>query len=123
MNDRITEVDAFTELFFQAFLTLHVQLVIYMKAAVVSRIGGKLEVEKLRYLSLLQPSEVIRMDIKRNGSQAYCKGLGQTLIVIAGFGCVHREGEAVEEIWPGDVFWFSPAENHWRGTGGVSNGK
>ena len=41
--------------------------------------------------------------------------LGQTLIVTAGCGWVQREGGAVEEIHPGDVVWFSPAEKHWHG--------
>ena len=41
--------------------------------------------------------------------------LGQTLIVTAGCGWVQREGGPVEEIRPGDVVWFSPAEKHWLG--------
>jgi quercetin dioxygenase-like cupin family protein len=41
--------------------------------------------------------------------------LGQTLIVTAGCGWVQREGSAVEEIHPGDVVWFAPAEKHWHG--------
>ncbi len=41
--------------------------------------------------------------------------LGQTLIVIAGFGWVQREGGPTEEIRPGDVVWFSPGEKHWHG--------
>ena len=41
--------------------------------------------------------------------------LGQTLIVTAGCGWVQREGGAVEEIHPGDVVWFAPAEKHWHG--------
>jgi len=41
--------------------------------------------------------------------------LGQTLIVTAGCGWVQREGGLVEEIRPGDVVWFSPAEKHWHG--------
>jgi quercetin dioxygenase-like cupin family protein len=41
--------------------------------------------------------------------------LGQTLIVTAGFGRVQREGEAMEEIRPGDVIWFAPNEKHWHG--------
>jgi len=41
--------------------------------------------------------------------------LGQTLIVVAGFGWVQREGEPIEEIRPGDVVWFPPGEKHWHG--------
>jgi quercetin dioxygenase-like cupin family protein len=39
--------------------------------------------------------------------------LGQTLVVTAGR--VQREGGPVEEIRPGDVVWFAPAEKHWHG--------
>ena len=42
---------------------------------------------------------------------------GQTLIVTSGCGRVHREGGPVEEIRPGDVVWFEPAEKHWHGAG------
>ena len=41
--------------------------------------------------------------------------LGQTLIVTAGSGWVQREGGPVEDIRPGDVVWFEPAEKHWHG--------
>ncbi len=41
--------------------------------------------------------------------------LGQTLIVTAGCGLVQREDGPIEEIHPGDVVWFSPAEKHWHG--------
>src|SRR3982750_4078935 len=41
--------------------------------------------------------------------------LGQTLVVTAGCGWVQREGGPIEEIRPGDVIWFSPAEKHWHG--------
>jgi len=41
--------------------------------------------------------------------------LGQTLIITAGCGWVQREGEAVEEVHPGDVVWFEPNERHWHG--------
>lgn len=41
--------------------------------------------------------------------------LGQTLIVTDGAGWVQREGGPVEEIFPGDVVWFSPGEKHWHG--------
>ncbi len=41
--------------------------------------------------------------------------LGQTLIVTAGRGWVQRDGGPVEDIRPGDVVWFPPAEKHWHG--------
>jgi len=41
--------------------------------------------------------------------------LGQTLIVVSGYGRVQREGGPVEEIRPGDVVWFPPGEKHWHG--------
>ena len=41
--------------------------------------------------------------------------LGQTLVVLAGFGRAQREGGPVEEIRPGDVVWFAPGEKHWHG--------
>ena len=41
--------------------------------------------------------------------------LGQTLLITAGCGWVQREGGAVEEVYPGDVVWFSPGERHWHG--------
>jgi quercetin dioxygenase-like cupin family protein len=41
--------------------------------------------------------------------------LGQVLIVTAGCGRVQREGDAIEEIRPGDVVWFAPNEKHWHG--------
>lgn len=41
--------------------------------------------------------------------------LGQTLIVVSGFGRVQREGGPVQEIRPGDVVWFAPGERHWHG--------
>jgi quercetin dioxygenase-like cupin family protein len=41
--------------------------------------------------------------------------LGQTLVVIAGFGWAQHEGGPVEEIHPGDVIWFAPGEKHWHG--------
>ncbi len=40
--------------------------------------------------------------------------LGQTLIVVSGFGRVQREGGPVEEIRPGDTVWFAPGERHWH---------
>jgi len=41
--------------------------------------------------------------------------LGQTLIVTSGCGWVQREGGTIEEIRPGDVVSFAPAEKHWHG--------
>jgi quercetin dioxygenase-like cupin family protein len=41
--------------------------------------------------------------------------LGQTLIVIAGYGRVQSWGGPVEEIRPGDVVWISAGEKHWHG--------
>lgn len=41
--------------------------------------------------------------------------LGQTLIVTAGLGWVQREGEAVQEIRPGDVVLIAAGERHWHG--------
>jgi len=41
--------------------------------------------------------------------------LGQTLIVIAGFGRVQRWDGPIEDIRPGDVVWFAPNEKHWHG--------
>src|SRR5262245_17402945 len=41
--------------------------------------------------------------------------LGQTLIVIAGFGRAQRWGGPIEEIRPGDVVWFESGEKHWHG--------
>lgn len=41
--------------------------------------------------------------------------LGQTLIITAGCGWVQREGDAVEEVHPGDVVWFEANGKHWQG--------
>ena len=41
--------------------------------------------------------------------------LGQTLVVISGFGRAQRWGGPIEEIRPGDVIWFAPGEKHWHG--------
>jgi len=41
--------------------------------------------------------------------------LGQTLFVTAGCGWVQRLGGPKEEIHPGDVIYFEPAEKHWHG--------
>jgi quercetin dioxygenase-like cupin family protein len=41
--------------------------------------------------------------------------LGQTLIVLSGFGWAQKWGGAREEIRPGDVVWIPPGEKHWHG--------
>ena len=41
--------------------------------------------------------------------------LGQTLIIISGCGWVQRQDGPIEEIYPGDVVWFAPGEEHWHG--------
>lgn len=41
--------------------------------------------------------------------------LGQTLIVLSGFGRVQRLGGPIEDIRPGDIIWFEPGEKHWHG--------
>ncbi len=41
--------------------------------------------------------------------------LGQTLVVTSGCGRAQRWAGPVEEIRPGDVVWFAPAEKHWHG--------
>ncbi len=41
--------------------------------------------------------------------------LGQTLIVISGRGRVQSEGEAVQEILPGDIVWIPENARHWHG--------
>jgi len=41
--------------------------------------------------------------------------LGQTLLVLSGRGLAQREGEAIQEILPGDIVWFAPGEKHWHG--------
>ena len=46
--------------------------------------------------------------------------LGQTLIVTFGFGWAQKDGEAVQEIRPGDVVWFAPGEKHWHGASATS---
>jgi len=40
---------------------------------------------------------------------------GQTLIVTAGAGWVQREGGVRENIYQGDVVYFTPGEKHWHG--------
>ena len=41
--------------------------------------------------------------------------LGQTLLILSGLGWVQRDGDAVEEVRPGDIVWFAPRERHWHG--------
>ncbi|HEY5369647.1 MAG TPA: cupin domain-containing protein [Hanamia sp.] len=41
--------------------------------------------------------------------------LGQTLIITTGCGWVQREGDAIEEVRPGDIVWFEANEKHWHG--------
>jgi quercetin dioxygenase-like cupin family protein len=41
--------------------------------------------------------------------------LGQTLLIVSGFGWVQREGGAIEDVRPGDVVWFPPNVKHWHG--------
>jgi quercetin dioxygenase-like cupin family protein len=40
---------------------------------------------------------------------------GQTLIVTAGSGWVQRESDAKQQIYQGDVVYFTPGEKHWHG--------
>ena len=40
--------------------------------------------------------------------------LGQTLIVTTVCGWIQKDGEAIQEIYPGDVVWFEPNEKHWH---------
>ena len=44
------------------------------------------------------------------GTAWHTHPLGQTLIVVSGFGRVQRLGGPIEEIRPGDIVWFEP----WR---------
>ncbi|MCB4769091.1 cupin domain-containing protein [Ancylobacter sp. Lp-2] len=41
--------------------------------------------------------------------------LGQTILVVSGYGRAQHEGGPVEEIRPGDIVWFPPGEKHWHG--------
>lgn len=41
--------------------------------------------------------------------------LGQTLIVLSGFGRAQKAGGPVQDIRPGDIVWFEPGEKHWHG--------
>lgn len=49
---------------------------------------------------------------------------GQVLIVTNGIGWVQEEGDAKQEIKPGDVIWTPPGVKHWHGataTNGMSH--
>ncbi|MBW4710650.1 cupin domain-containing protein [Roseobacter sp. YSTF-M11] len=41
--------------------------------------------------------------------------LGQTLVILSGFGRAQSEGGPVQDLRPGDVIWFAPGEKHWHG--------
>ncbi len=41
--------------------------------------------------------------------------LGQTLYIISGVGRIQKQGEAIQEILPGDTIWIAPGEKHWHG--------
>lgn len=41
--------------------------------------------------------------------------LGQTLFIVSGRGWVQKEGEAVQQVDPGDVVWIPPNVRHWHG--------
>ena len=41
--------------------------------------------------------------------------LGQTIIVLSILGLVQRRGSPVEQVRPGDIVFFEPAEQHWHG--------
>ncbi len=41
--------------------------------------------------------------------------VGQSLIVTAGAGRVQKDGEPVQQIFPGDVVHFPAGEKHWHG--------
>jgi len=41
--------------------------------------------------------------------------LGQTLYVMSGIGLIQKDGEAVQDIRPGDTVWIAPGERHWHG--------
>jgi 4-carboxymuconolactone decarboxylase len=41
--------------------------------------------------------------------------LGQTLVIIDGYGLVQQWGSAAERFGPGDVIWIPPGVKHWHG--------
>ncbi|GBQ86296.1 (R)-mandelonitrile lyase [Asaia krungthepensis] len=40
---------------------------------------------------------------------------GQTILIVSGLGWVQRDGEAINEVRPGDIVFFEPGEKHWHG--------
>lgn len=40
---------------------------------------------------------------------------GQTIVITQGLGWVQSDGEAIQEVRPGDVVFFEPGEKHWHG--------
>lgn len=40
---------------------------------------------------------------------------GQTIVITQGLGWVQKDGEAIQEVRPGDVVFFEPGEKHWHG--------
>lgn len=40
---------------------------------------------------------------------------GQTILITQGLGWVQKQGEAIQEVRPGDVVFFAPGEKHWHG--------
>lgn len=40
---------------------------------------------------------------------------GQTIVITQGLGWVQKDGEAIQEVRPGDVVFFEPDEKHWHG--------
>lgn len=40
---------------------------------------------------------------------------GQTLLITSGKGRVAMRGTDIREVFPGDVIWFAPGEEHWHG--------
>jgi 4-carboxymuconolactone decarboxylase len=40
---------------------------------------------------------------------------GQTIVITQGLGWVQKDGEAIQEVRPGDVVFFEPSEKHWHG--------
>lgn len=41
--------------------------------------------------------------------------VGQALHVVAGLGLVQLQGQAAQQIRPGDTVWIEPGEVHWHG--------
>ena len=76
---------------------------------------------KVRIDALFQPNEYRRSQAAsvtfEPGARTawHTHPLGQTLIVTSGVGLVQRQGGEVEQIFPGDIIWFSAGEKHWHG--------